>query len=311
MLSIDVRDLSAGDVPAVERLLAAAVADGQREVDRLQLAAGGPGARLVAVGEGEGDGDGDGDGSEGDGGEVLAYVQVARGERRWELEVVLDPGARQRGDGARVAGPALRQAIDAVRAAGGGQVYLWLSRPTDGDDALAASADLRPERDLWQMVRPLPAEGEWSVETRPFVPGQDEAAWVEVNNRAFDWHPEQGGWTVAEVQEREREPWFDPDGFLLHERDGRLAGFCWTKVHADVDPPQGEIYVIAVDPDFAGLGLGRALTLAGLDHLARRGLTVGMLYVDAGNTPAVGLYQRLGFTVDHVDRAYATVVPGP
>jgi mycothiol synthase len=83
-----------------------------------------------------------------------------------------------------------------------------------------------------------------------------------------------------------------------------LAGFCWTKVHAEHDPPLGEIYVIAVDPDFGGRGLGRALTLRGLDHLARAGLHVGMLYVDASNEPATKLYAHLGFTLNHVDRAY-------
>jgi mycothiol synthase len=135
------------------------------------------------------------------------------------------------------------------------------------------------------------------------VVGQDEAAWLEANNAAFRWHAEQGGWDLATLQQREREAWFDASGFLLHERDGRLAAFCWTKVHPG-DPVVGEIYVIAVHPDFHGHGLGRALTLAGLRSLHSAGATAGMLYVDAGNTTAVRLYQSLGFHTAHTDQAY-------
>jgi mycothiol synthase len=244
----------------------------------------------------------------------VGYAQVSRGASAhdWALEYVVDPHHRAPGAGGpAIADDLVRAALGVVAAEGGGHVHLWKSKPSADDDAVAAGNGLARGRDLYQMRRPLPVHGEaWTLTTRPFVAGQDEEAWLAVNNRAFHWHPEQGGWTLDVLREREQQPWFDPSGFLLHERDGRLAGFCWTKIHDDHDPPMGEIYVIAVDPDFAGLGLGRALTLAGLDHLASKGLRIGMLYVDAGNTAAVRLYEKLGFVVDHVDRAYtADVAP--
>ena len=69
--------------------------------------------------------------------------------------------------------------------------------------------------------------------------------------------------------------------------------------------------MVAVDPGFQGLGLGRALVLAGLDRLAGRGLETAMLYVDADNAGGRRLYESLGFTVDHVDRAYVGDVDRP
>ena len=96
--------------------------------------------------------------------------------------------------------------------------------------------------------------------------------------------------------------------FEIHAEDGRLAGFCWTKVHRDHDPPLGEIYVIGIDPDFQGLGLGRQLTLAGLDSIAGRGIDAGMLYVDGANAPARSMYEQIGFTVHRADRAYTATL---
>jgi mycothiol synthase len=186
----------------------------------------------------------------------------------------------------------------------------------DGDSArdLATSLGLQPGRSLLQMRRPLPIELTADVAVRSFQVGVDEHAWLDVNNAAFAWHGEQGGWDLATLQQRQREPWFRADGFLLHERDGRLAAFCWTKLHTPDSPDGplvGEIYVIAVHPDFHGLGLGRALTVAGLRSLHAAGATEGMLYVDATNTSAVRLYDQLGFEVAHTDQAYVRATGGP
>jgi mycothiol synthase len=211
---------------------------------------------------------------------------------------------------------ALQAAVDAVAAKGGAPLRVWVHG--DGPDALqvlagpvAEDLGFRLERTLHQLRRPLPVDELMvpTVPTRPFVPGQDDDAWLAVNNRAFATHPEQGAWTREELAERLTEPWFDPTGFLLHEQGGHLVGFCWTKVHDHLDPPLGEIYVIAVDPAAHQQGLGKRLVVTGLDHLAERGLRDAMLYVDASNGPAMRLYDRLAFTLHHEDHAYVLEVP--
>ena len=240
----------------------------------------------------------------------VGYAQVTKGEESWALEFVVDP--HHRSDGCPIGHDLVAAALALVQEEGGGHVHLWVNKPTADDDVIAETNGMSRGRDLLQMRRSLPVdEGSGGLDMRTFVVGQDEDAWLEVNNRAFHWHPEQGGWTHTTLERRQAQPWFDPAGFLLHFEEGRLAGFCWTKVHADHDPPLGEIYVIATDPDFQGRGLGRRLVLAGLDHLSQQRLEVGMLYVDADNKAAVRLYEDLGFTVDHVDRAYTADVPAP
>ncbi|MGB6059343.1 MAG: mycothiol synthase [Microthrixaceae bacterium] len=194
----------------------------------------------------------------------------------------------------------------------------WISPATDETDRLMAKEHLHRVRALFQMRRPLPVEDALraatrDIDVRPFQPDQDADGFLRVNNRAFAWHPDQGNWTRDNLTSRMAEPWFDADGFLIHESEGTIDGFCWTKVHeaSDEDPAMGEIFVIAADPATHGTGLGRALTIAGLDHLAGQGLAVGMLYVEHDNHPAVSLYERLGFSVHHTDAEYAAVDAGP
>lgn len=232
----------------------------------------------------------------------MAYAQVTQGPKSWAIDLVIDPHHRY--DALAIAPRLLGEAVDVIAGEGGGHVHYWVYEPTAAHTQIAGAVGLQPGRDLWQMRVPLPlaAAHTTDIETRPFRVGHDEDDWLAVNNAAFSWHPEQGAWTLDDLRSREHEPWFDPEGFLVHERNGRLAAFCWTKIHDD-DPPVGEIYVIAVHPDFHGLGLGKAMCIAGLAHLAES-VDTGMLYVDADNEPAVGLYEHLGFSVHHTDRAF-------
>ena len=112
--------------------------------------------------------------------------------------------------------------------------------------------------------------------------------------------------SASDLSLRFRQPWFEAGGFLVLRLADRMVGFCWTKVHRNPWGDIGEIYVIGVDPEHAGRGLGRLAVTAGLDHLARLGLSEAMLYVEAANEPAIGLYRSLGLTETWRDRRWTT-----
>ncbi len=216
-------------------------------------------------------------------------------------ELVVHPMFRRHGLGRALVVAAAAAAVTERDPAG--RLRLWAHGDHPSASALALSLGFRRSRVLYQMRRSLFAPLDQpvfapGVSVRSFRPGVDDAPWVALNRLAFADHPDQGRWTLADLQVRMAEPWFDPAGFLLAERAGRLVGFHWTKVHGDPGhdhEPIGEVYVLGVAPDAHGLGLGRALTLAGLRYLRGRGLDQAMLYVDEANQRAIHLYQKLDF----------------
>jgi mycothiol synthase len=168
---------------------------------------------------------------------------------------------------------------------------------TDEGFALVIGEDFERVRELWVMRRPSGEPiGDVTLPEGAVIRGyqpRDEAELLRVNAAAFASHPEQGSMSADDLAERMGEPWFDPAGLLVAVDQGRMLGFHWTKQHSRA---LGEVYVVGVDPAAQWLGLGKALTRAGLDHLAGRGVSEVELYVESDNEPAIKLYSGLGFT---------------
>ena len=205
--------------------------------------------------------------------------------RHGHLDLVVAPAARAHGVGRALAAEAAPHATDA-----------WSHGDHPAAAALAHRFGWKRLRDLWVMRRPVSlgvpsAPLPSGVQIRSFRAG-DEPAILAINAAAFAHHPEQGSMDAADLAARMAEPWFDPHGLLIAEVDGAPVGFHWTKQH---DDRHGEVYVVGISPAGQGRGLGRALTLAGLEHLALKGIDEVLLYVDADNLPARSLYTSLGF----------------
>lgn len=243
---------------------------------------------------------------------IIGYLNLSRRDPAAAMaELVVHPQARRRGIGAAMARAALAKT--------GGHNHFWAHGTLEPARATASALGLVPVRELMQMRRSLRDIPEpvapGGVRIRTYAGTADDAELLRVNNAAFAGHPEQSGWTEADLAERRSEPWFDPQGLFLAfgDKTDRLLGFHWTKVHPG-RPGLGEVYVIGVDPLAQGRGLGQALTAVGVASLARRLADADeptvMLYVESDNIAAVRTYQRLGFTPHSVDTAYAAATTG-
>ncbi|MCL2614151.1 MAG: mycothiol synthase [Nocardioidaceae bacterium] len=203
------------------------------------------------------------------------------------LDLAVAPACRRAGLGRRLAEDACRRA---------GELTAWSHGDSPAARALASRLGFEAVRELWVMRRRSselpPVEIPADVTIRHFTDG-DADALLAVNAAAFADHPEQGALDLDGLRQRMAEPWFDPADLLLAVADdGTLLGFHWTKRH---DERHGEVYVVGVSPAAQGRGLGRVLTVAGLHHLAERGIGEVLLYVESDNDPARRLYSSLGF----------------
>ncbi len=225
--------------------------------------------------------------------------------RRVSCEFVVHPDLRGRGVGRLLLG----QALELARRQEARRFDVWAYNDSPASAHIATRLGFAPARKLLHLHRHVSvaeeAQAPESVSLRVFVPGEDDAPWLRLNNRIFRGHPENGCWTIADLHARMAQPWFDPRDVLMVEIDGALAGFCWLKVEdRGTEGRVGEIYVIGTAPESRGLGLGRYLLARSLQHLRQRDVRLAAIYVDESNATAVSLYESSGFHHHHVDVMY-------
>ena len=256
-------------------------------------------------------------------------IRALQGERH-AAEFLIDPDHRGQGFGEMLLSTILDEEPEA---------WCWSHGDSPAAAHLAQKHGLGRDRVLYQMrtdddltLDALPeATAPEGVHLRSFAPG-DEEGWLRVNNAAFDWHPEQGSQTLADIEGIVGADGFDPDSVILAVRDdgsqqtnddapqtnsapqasdpGTVIGFHETKLtDTDSGSRLGEVYVVGVDPSAHARGVGRALTVEGMRRMVAAGATAIELYVESDNTAALGLYERLGFHVAVAHVSYAPASP--
>ena len=230
-------------------------------------------------------------------------IRALQGDRH-AAEFLIAPDHRGQGLGERLLTTILDEEPEA---------WCWSHGDHPAAKHLAQKHGLGRDRVLYQMrtdsglsLDALPeTQTPDGVEIRSFAPG-DEDGWLSVNNAAFDWHPEQGGQTRADIDAVVTAADFDPETFVIAARDGEVIGFHQTKItDTDDEGRLGEVYVVGVDPRIHAKGVGKALTIEGMRRMVAAGAETIELYVESDNAPALGLYERLGFHVAVAHVAYA------
>jgi mycothiol synthase len=150
--------------------------------------------------------------------------------------------------------------------------------------------------DLAKMV--LPEINKIAPRCRSLQPGE-EGRLTQLQNRCFA-----GTWgfnpnTIEEITYRISLPNSSPDDIFLIFDSDKPVGYCWTRIEVWKKQAPGEgtgrIYMLGVDPDYRGRGLGRQLLFVGLSYLKSKTLRAAVLTVDNENKAARVLYRSVGF----------------
>lgn len=126
-----------------------------------------------------------------------------------------------------------------------------------------------------------------------FRPG-DEERWVALMREVF---PE-SDWTLEKFQEEfGSKVQFDPEGLFFIVKDGEYVASALGWRDTPEEKVVGRVHWVGVRSDQRGKGLGKAVVLAVLHYLKRKGFKKAILDTQTYRPIAINLYKSLGFRI--------------
>ena len=106
---------------------------------------------------------------------------------------------------------------------------------------------------------------------------------------------------MEEIVYRTGLPNCSPEDIILACDGDSAIGYCWTRIYVGgaelTINRKGRIYMLGVDPNYRGRGVGKEVLMAGLAYLRSKGVGIVELTVDGKNEAARALYGSAGFRV--------------
>ena len=131
---------------------------------------------------------------------------------------------------------------------------------------------------------------------RHLQPGEEDKL-TQIQNHCF-----MGTWgynpnTIEDITYYINLSYHSPEDIILIYEGDEPVGYCWMEINREAakGKRKGYIYMLGVDPDYRGRGIGKIALLAGLSYLKNKGIRVAEITVDSKNEVACALYRSVGF----------------
>ncbi len=243
-------------------------------------------------------------------GKVIGYIDITPelGIGRVLLDCLVHPQHRRKGLAKELSYYAIQRATElGVRVA-----HVNITQDNVAAKNLLSKLGFGPVRRFFELRLQVPKAHLSEVERTALLYHHlqygEEDKLAQIQNRSFadtwGYNPN----TTEEIVYRVNLSNCSPRDIILAIEEDKPIGYCWTRIKMEGGVSNGQIYMLGVDPDHRGRGIGKLLLLAGLSYLKSRGVAVVELTVDSQNRVACALYESVGFKTSSTTLWYEKVL---